>query len=73
MAAQTEFFPPPFVLTRERERERAREFGHVQRRFDSRVNSMMATLLPGDYFVAIEGEMISTVLRRHESLHASDR
>jgi chemotaxis protein CheD len=73
MAAQSEFVPPPFALTRERERERALEFGHVQRRFDTRINSMVATLLPGDYFVAIEGEIISTVLGSCVSACIRDR
>jgi chemotaxis protein CheD len=37
-------------------------FGHIQRRFDARVRAVVATLHPGDYYVATEGELISTVL-----------
>ena len=64
---------PQIVLSRERERERQREFGHIQRRFDVRLNGVVATLLPGDYFVAIEGEMISTVLGSCVSACIRDR
>jgi chemotaxis protein CheD len=63
----------PLVLSRERERERQREFGHIQRRFDARLNCELALLLPGDYFVAIEGEMISTVLGSCVSACIRDR
>jgi chemotaxis protein CheD len=58
---------------REWEREYEHEFAHVQRRFDTRVNAVVATLLPGDYFVAIEGEMISTVLGSCVSACVRDR
>jgi chemotaxis protein CheD len=37
-------------------------FSHIQRRFDARVDAVVATLHPGDYYVATEGELISTVL-----------
>ncbi len=61
------------VVSRERERERQREFAHIQRRFDVRLNGVVASLLPGDYFVAIEGEMISTVLGSCVSACIRDR
>jgi chemotaxis protein CheD len=64
---------PQMVLSREREREREREFAHIQRRFDMRLNGVVASLLPGDYFVAIEGEMISTVLGSCVSACIRDR
>ena len=35
---------------------------HIQRRFDARSNAMVATLHPGDYYVAERGELVSTVL-----------
>jgi len=38
------------------------QFGHIQRRFDARINAMVATLHPGDYYVATNGELIGTVL-----------
>lgn len=37
-------------------------FDHINRRFDARVNATVATLLPGDYYVAAEGELVGTVL-----------
>jgi chemotaxis protein CheD len=37
-------------------------FSHIQRRFDARVHAVVATLHPGDYYVAADGELISTVL-----------
>jgi chemotaxis protein CheD len=37
-------------------------FSHIQRRFDARVHAVVATLHPGDYYVATEGELIGTVL-----------
>jgi chemotaxis protein CheD len=37
-------------------------FGHIQRRFDARLRAVVATLHPGDYYVATNGELISTVL-----------
>jgi chemotaxis protein CheD len=37
-------------------------FRHIQRRFDARVDAVVATLHPGDYYVAADGELISTVL-----------
>jgi chemotaxis protein CheD len=37
-------------------------FSHIQRRFDARVHAVVATLHPGDYYVASEGELIGTVL-----------
>jgi chemotaxis protein CheD len=40
----------------------ARQFSHIQRRFDARVHAVVATLHPGDYYVATEGELIGTVL-----------
>jgi chemotaxis protein CheD len=58
---------------REWEREYKQEFAHIHRRFDARVNSIVATLLPGDYFVAIEGELISTVLGSCVSACIRDR
>jgi chemotaxis protein CheD len=41
---------------------RVANFGHIQRRFDARVRAVVATLHPGDYYVASDGELISTVL-----------
>jgi chemotaxis protein CheD len=41
---------------------RPETFGHIQRRFDARVHAVVATLHPGDYYVASDGELISTVL-----------
>jgi chemotaxis protein CheD len=38
------------------------QFAHIQRRFDARVQAVVARLHPGDYYVATEGELISTVL-----------
>jgi len=73
MAAHSDAPTLPLALTRERQREREGEFGHIQRRFDSRVNAVVATLLPGDYYVAIEGEMISTVLGSCVSACIRDR
>ena len=73
MVANPNSPPPQVVLSRERERERQREFAHIQRRFDVRLNGVVATLLPGDYFVAIEGEMISTVLGSCVSACIRDR
>jgi len=73
MAAQSDAEVPRFPITREQELERERDFGHVQRRYDSRVNGMIATLAPGDYFVAIEGEIISTVLGSCVSACIRDR
>jgi chemotaxis protein CheD len=69
MAAQSSAATLPFALTGERERE----FRHIQRRYDSRVNAVVATLLPGDYFVATEGEFISTVLGSCVSACIRDR
>lgn len=37
-------------------------FGHIQRRFDARLEAVVATLHPGDYYVTSAGELISTVL-----------
>ena len=37
-------------------------FGHIQRRFDARLDAVVATLHPGDYYVATAGELIGTVL-----------
>lgn len=37
-------------------------FNHIQRRFDARVNAVVATLHPGDYYVTDGGELIGTVL-----------
>jgi chemotaxis protein CheD len=37
-------------------------FSHIQRRFDARVHAVVATLHPGDYYVATDGELIGTVL-----------
>jgi chemotaxis protein CheD len=58
---------------REWEREYKKEFAHVHRSFDKRINSVVATLLPGDYFVAIEGEMIATILGSCVSACIRDR
>jgi chemotaxis protein CheD len=41
---------------------RPENFSHIQRRFDARVHAVVATLHPGDYYVANDGELISTVL-----------
>jgi chemotaxis protein CheD len=73
MAAQTDAEVAPLTITREQQRERERDFGHIQRRYDSRVNAMVATLAPGDFYVAIEGEMISTVLGSCVSACIRDR
>jgi chemotaxis protein CheD len=37
-------------------------FEHISRRFDARVNAIVATLRPGDYYVAAAGELVGTVL-----------
>jgi chemotaxis protein CheD len=37
-------------------------FSHIQRRFDARLDAVVARLHPGDYYVATEGELIGTVL-----------
>jgi chemotaxis protein CheD len=65
----------PRVLTHDPEwaREYEREFAHVHRRFDQRLNAVVATLLPGDYFVATDGEMISTILGSCVSACIRDR
>jgi chemotaxis protein CheD len=73
MAAPTDAAPPPITLTREGEREREREFGHIKRSYDMRVNAVVATLAPGDYYVAIENELISTVLGSCVSACIRDR
>src|SRR5450432_1149650 len=75
MASLTDFDGSLRALQRAREweREYKQEFAHIQRRFDARVNSIVATLLPGDYFVAIEDEMISTVLGSCVSACIRDR
>jgi chemotaxis protein CheD len=73
MATQIDVEAPELTITREQERERERDFGHIQRRYDSRVNAMIATLAPGDYYVATEGEMISTVLGSCVSACIRDR
>jgi chemotaxis protein CheD len=40
-----------------------KHFSHIQRRFDARVDAVVATLHPGDYYVAAtDGELIGTVL-----------
>jgi chemotaxis protein CheD len=36
--------------------------GHIQRRFDARINATVAILHPGDYCIAGAGEMLGTVL-----------
>ncbi|MFI4866175.1 MAG: chemoreceptor glutamine deamidase CheD [Steroidobacterales bacterium] len=38
------------------------QFDHIQRRFDARLDATVATLHPGDYYVATAGELIGTVL-----------
>ena len=38
------------------------QFGHIQRRFDARLDAVVATLHPGEYYVATAGELIGTVL-----------
>jgi chemotaxis protein CheD len=73
MAVQSDQPHPQPTLTRELQRERERDFGHIQRRFDARVNGVVATLLPGDYYVATEGELISTVLGSCVSACIRDR
>jgi chemotaxis protein CheD len=73
MAANSDLEALPRLLSRERERERQREFGHIQRRFDARLNAVLALLLPGDYFVATDGELISTVLGSCVSACIRDR
>jgi chemotaxis protein CheD len=73
MAAQSDHPHPQLTVTRELQRERERDFGHIQKRFDARVNGVVATLLPGDYYVATEGEMISTVLGSCVSACIRDR
>jgi chemotaxis protein CheD len=73
MAAQSDAAPPPIALTREGEREREREFGHIKRSYDMRLNAVVATLAPGDYYVAIADELISTVLGSCVSACIRDR
>jgi len=43
-------------------RPAAGPFDHISRRFDARVNATVATLHPGDYYVAAGGELVGTVL-----------
>ncbi|MGH8206657.1 MAG: chemoreceptor glutamine deamidase CheD [Steroidobacteraceae bacterium] len=43
-------------------RPAAGPFDHINRRFDARVNATVATLHPGDYYVAADGELVGTVL-----------
>jgi chemotaxis protein CheD len=73
MAVRSDQPHPQLTITRELQRERERDFGHIQKRFDARVNGVVATLLPGDYYVATEGEMISTVLGSCVSACIRDR
>jgi chemotaxis protein CheD len=73
MAAQTEAPTARLTLTRELQREHERDFIHIQKRFDARLNGVLATLLPGDYYVATEGEMIATVLGSCVSACIRDR
>ncbi|HEY1724216.1 MAG TPA: hypothetical protein VGF89_02250 [Steroidobacteraceae bacterium] len=48
-------------------------FGHIQRRFDRRVDATVATLHAGDYYVAGAGELIGTVLGSCVSACIRDR
>lgn len=45
-----------------RTRPHREQFSHIQYRFDARIKAMVATLHPGDYYVATSGELIATVL-----------
>ncbi|MGH8230433.1 MAG: chemoreceptor glutamine deamidase CheD [Steroidobacteraceae bacterium] len=51
----------------------AEPFGHIQRRFDRRFDATVATLHPGDYYVASPGELIGTVLGSCVSACIRDR
>jgi chemotaxis protein CheD len=51
----------------------AGQFDHIQRRFDARVNAVVATLHAGDYYVATDGELIGTVLGSCVSACIRDR
>jgi chemotaxis protein CheD len=73
MAAPTAAAPPSISLTRDGERELEREFGHIKRSYDTRLNAVVATLAPGDYYVAIADELISTVLGSCVSACIRDR
>jgi chemotaxis protein CheD len=48
-------------------------FAHIQRRLDMRLNAVVATLHPGDYYVAERGELIGTVLGSCVSACVRDR
>ncbi len=54
--------PPSDARVATDKRANAQQFSHIQRRFDARINAVVATLHPGDYYVALEGEVIGTVL-----------
>ena len=73
MSAGTQAAVPQLAITPELQRERQRDFGHIQRHFDARLNAVLAMLLPGDYYVATEGEMIATVLGSCVSACVRDR
>lgn len=73
MVAQFHPAALPLRFTREGEREREREFAHIKRNFDSRLNATVATLAPGDYYVAAPDELISTVLGSCVSACIRDR
>ena len=53
--------------------EPAPPFAHIQRRFDKRINAIVAILQPGDYYVAAPGELIGTVLGSCVSACVRDR
>jgi chemotaxis protein CheD len=51
----------------------AAPFGHIQRRRDARLEAVVATLQPGDYYVAAAGELIGTILGSCVSACIRDR
>jgi chemotaxis protein CheD len=53
--------------------ESASPFAHIRRRHDARFNAVVATLQPGDYYVAAPGELIATVLGSCVSACIRDR
>lgn len=49
------------------------QFGHISRHIDHRLNAVIAKLLPGEYYVTTQGELIATVLGSCVSACVRDR
>ena len=49
------------------------QFAHISRHLDPRLNAVVAKLLPGEYYVTTQGEMIATVLGSCVSACVRDR